>query len=128
MSESNTLDLTEFKPTPIIQKLSKSKSSENLDMISETQPEPEPTIKKTNRRRKNKYANDEERKEARRQQQRAYRLRKKHELELLHKMVEAIVEEEDINDIDIEEWKKDNNNDNHAEITSIDQEPKDETQ
>ena len=127
MSESNTLDLTEFKPTPIIQKLSKSKSSENLDMISETQPEPEPTIKKTNRGRKNKYTNDEERKEARRQQQRAYRLRKKHELELLHKMVEAIVEE-DINDIDIEDSKKDNNNDNHAEITSIDQEPKDETQ
>ena len=128
MSESNTLDLTEFKPTPIIQKLSKSKSSENLDIISETQPEPEPTIKKTNRGRKNKYTNDEERKEARRQQQRAYRLRKKHELELLHKMVEAIVEEEDINDIDIEDSKKDNNNDNHAEITSIDQEPKDETQ
>ena len=127
MSESNTLDLTEFKPTPIIQKLSKSKSSENLDIISETQPEPEPTIKKTNRGRKNKYTNDEERKEARRQQQRAYRLRKKHELELLHKMVEAIVEE-DINDIDIEDSKKDNNNDNHAEITSIDQEPKDETQ
>ena len=127
MSESNTLDLTEFKPTPIIRKLSKSKSSENLDMISETQPEPEPTIKKTNRGRKNKYTNDEERKEARRQQQRAYRLRKKHELELLHKMVEAIVEE-DINDIDIEDSKKDNNNDNHAEITSIDQEPKDETQ
>ena len=103
MSESNTLDLTEFKPTPIIQKLSKSKSSENLDMISETQPEPKPTIKKTNRGRKNKYANDDERKEARRQQQRAYRLRKKQELESLHKMVKALDEEKDTNDeIDIE--------------------------
>ena len=88
MSE-NTLNLTEFKPTPIIKKLSKSKSSDNLKSIVETpQNEPVPIAKKTNRGRKSKYITDEERKEARRQQQREYRLRKKQELESLRKIVE----------------------------------------
>ena len=87
MSESSTLNLTEFKPTPIIKKLSKSKSNENLKSITESK-EPAPIAKKTNRGRKCKYTTDEERKEARRQQQREYRLRKKHELTLLRKMVE----------------------------------------
>ena len=86
MSETNTLNLTEFKPTPIIKKLSKSKSIEGLNIISE-QPDDEETVKKA-RGRKCKYANDEERKEARRKQQREYRLRKKHELELLRKYAE----------------------------------------
>ena len=85
MSETNTLTFTEFKPTPIIKKLSKSKSIEGLNIVSE-QPDEE-TVKKA-RGRKCKYANDEERKEARRKQQREYRLRKKHELELLRKYAE----------------------------------------
>ena len=94
MSENNTLNLTEFKPTPIIKKLSKSKSSENLKSIAETTiNEPAPIAKKTNRGRKSKYTTDDERKEARRQQQREYRLRKKHELELLRKIVEEKLSE-----------------------------------
>ena len=89
MSE-NTLNLTEFKPTPIIKKLSKSKSSDNLKSIVETTiNEPASNVKKTNRGRKSKYITDEERKEARRQQQREYRLRKKQELESLRKIVEG---------------------------------------
>ena len=88
MSE-NTLNLTEFKPTPIIKKLSKSKSSDNLKSIAETPTAKESIPKKTNRGRKSKYITDEERKEARRQQQREYRLRKKQELESLRKIVEG---------------------------------------
>lgn len=58
----------------------KSISEENLAKICEHTP--------SKRGRKQKYATDEERIEARRQQQREYRLRKKHELTLLRKMVE----------------------------------------
>ena len=97
--QDNTLNLTEFKPTPkeqslpgfnesIIKKLSKSKSNENLKSIAETTTANEPIAKKTNRGRKSKYTTDEERKEARRQQQREYRLRKKQELESLRKYAE----------------------------------------
>ena len=85
MSETNTLNLTDFKPTPIIKKLSRSKSIEGLNIVSK-QPAEE-TVKKV-RGRKCKYANDEERKEARRKQQREYRLRKKQELESLRKYAE----------------------------------------
>ena len=92
MSE-NTLNLTEFKPTPIIKKLSKSKSSDNLKSIVETTTAKESIAKKTNRGRKSKYITDEERKEARRQQQREYRLRKKQELESLRKIVDEKLSE-----------------------------------
>lgn len=92
MSE-NTLNLTEFKPTPIIKKLSKSKSSDNLKSIVETTTAKESIPKKTNRGRKSKYITDEERKEARRQQQREYRLRKKQELESLRKIVDEKLSE-----------------------------------
>ncbi len=93
MSENNTLNLTEFKPTPIIKKLSKSKSNENLKSIAETTTAIESNAKKTNRGRKCKYTTDEERKEARRQQQREYRLRKKTELESLRKIVDEKLSE-----------------------------------
>ena len=85
MSESNTLNLTGFKPTPVVKKLSKSNSSENLNLITESPQEP---VAKKTRGRKSKYTNYEERKEARRQQQREYRLRKKHELDCLRRMAE----------------------------------------
>ena len=100
MSENNTLNLTEFKPTPIIKKLTKSKSIEGLNIVSE-QPAEE-TVKKA-RGRKCKYENEEERKEARRKQQREYRLRKKHELELLRKYVEEHFREEEDNEDDSSE-------------------------
>ena len=87
MSESNTLNLTGFKPTPVVKKLSKSNSSENLNLLTESPQEQKPVVKKT-RGRKSKYTNDEERKEARRQQQREYRLRKKHELDCFRRMAE----------------------------------------
>ena len=44
-------------------------------------------VSTNNRGRKSKYINDEERKAARRQQQKEYRLRKKQELEKLREMV-----------------------------------------
>ena len=75
---SNKIDLKQFNETPIIKKLSKSTSSENLN---------EQAVETSKRGRKSKYSTDEERKEARRKQQREYRLRRKHELEKLREMV-----------------------------------------
>ena len=91
---TNKLDLKQFNKTKVVKKLSKSKSEENLEAIAEPEPEVEKaalkildaTIEKK-RGRKSKYDNDEERKEARRKQQREYRLRKKQELEDLKKLV-----------------------------------------
>lgn len=80
---TNQLDITQFKKTKVVKKLSKSKSEENHEAIAES----EPAIEKK-RGRKSKYNTDEERKEARRKQQKEYRERKKQELEDLKKLVE----------------------------------------
>ena len=58
---SNKIDLKQFNETPIVKKLSKSTSSENLN---------EQAVETSKRGRKSKYSTDEERKEARRKQQR----------------------------------------------------------
>ena len=99
---TNKLDLTQFNKTDIVKKLSKSKSEENLLNISElevneieaqkaalklieaTSPE------KQKRGRKSKYNSAEERLEARRKQQKEYRLRKKAELEELKKLAQLV--------------------------------------
>lgn len=76
---SQEINLEEFHETPIIKKLKKSKSNENLKEIE----------KPKKRGRKQKYTNEEERLEARRKQQKEYRIRKKNELnELKNKIKE----------------------------------------
>ena len=70
---SGRLDLSEFNETNVIKKLTRSESIQNLK-----------------RGRKLKYATEEERHEARKQQQKAYRERKKRELEELREKVNMI--------------------------------------
>lgn len=94
---SNEIDLNQFNQTPIVKKLKKSKSTEKLNELDKqesclelTHKPVENTIPKAkpkSRGRKTKYENDEERKAARRQQQKEYRLRKKQELEKLKEMI-----------------------------------------
>lgn len=67
---SQEINYEEFNETPIIKKLKKSQSKENLQEIE----------KPKKRGRKQKYSSEEERLEARRKQQREYRIRKKNEL------------------------------------------------
>ncbi len=92
---SNQIDLKQFKQTNIVKKLSKSKSNENLKSIDDSVENVDTALKimdatiDRKRGRKSKYNTDEERKEARRKQQREYRLRKKKELEDLKKMAGA---------------------------------------
>lgn len=82
---TNKIDLTQFNKTAIVRKMSKSKSTEKLNEVPDNETVKE---KQTSKRgRKCKYENDEDRKEARRKQQREYRLRKKQELEKLREMV-----------------------------------------
>ena len=76
MSKMTEIDFTNYKQTPIIKSMTKSKSSENLQKIE------------VKRGRKSKYANDEERKEARKRQQKEYRQRKKNELIEMKKQIE----------------------------------------
>ena len=102
MEMTNNLDLTQFNKTDIVKKLSKSKSEENLKNILEgevnkTDPEKaalkliEATApEKQKRGRKSKYNTPEERLEARRKQQKEYRLRKKAELEELKKIAQLV--------------------------------------
>ncbi len=80
---TSKIDLNQFKKTEVIKKLSKSKSSENLKEIVDT----------PKRGRKSKYNTPEERLEARRQQQKEYRQRKKQELEELKKIAEMVTAE-----------------------------------
>ena len=90
---TNAIDLKQFKQTPIVKKLKKSKSTEKLDELDKPAEADETSLKildavsTSKRGRKSKYINDEERKAARRQQQKEYRLRKKQELEKLKEMV-----------------------------------------
>ena len=79
---TSKIDLNQFKKTEVIKKLSKSKSSENLTSIDTPK-----------RGRKSKYNTPEERLEARRQQQKEYRQRKKQELEELKKITEMVTAE-----------------------------------
>ena len=100
---SNKIDLTQFNQTNVIKKLTKSKSNEDLKNIieeeiavssRETEAEPEPTEKlkaAAKRGRKSKYMSQEERLEARRLQQKEYRLRKKQELEELKKIAATVL-------------------------------------
>lgn len=86
------MNLEEFKPTPIIKKMKKSKSEEKLNEIAEkvdSVEKVEEPIVKVHRGRKTKYTTDEERINARKLQQREYRERKKQELkELKDKLAE----------------------------------------
>lgn len=84
---SNKIDLTQFNQTKVIKKLTKSKSNEDLKNIIEE----EPKIEKQKRGRKSKYMSQEERLEARRLQQKEYRLRKKQELEELKKIAATVL-------------------------------------
>ena len=102
MEMTNKLDLTQFNKTDIVKKLSKSKSEENLLNILEGEvheADAEKTAlklievtapKKQKRGRKSKYNTPEERLEARRKQQKEYRLRKKAELEELKKLAQLV--------------------------------------
>ena len=91
---TNKIDLKKFNQTEVVKKLSKSKSEENLKIISEEKAEEEtkaePLPEKQKRGRKSKYNSPEERLEARRKQQKEYRLRKKQELEELKKLAELV--------------------------------------
>ena len=81
------MDFTQFNNTKVVKKLSKSKSEEKLDEVDGPEA-PKPQTKQSEKRgRKTKYATEEERLEARRQQQKAYRLRKKQELALLKSQI-----------------------------------------
>ena len=82
---TNQIDLKQFNPTPIVKKLKKSKSTEKLNELDK--PMTSEAKIQNKRGRKSKYENDEDRKAARRKQQREYRLRKKQELEKLREMV-----------------------------------------
>lgn len=73
----------------------KSKSSEQLNIMMVEPNEPSKPL----RGRKSKYANEDERREARRQQQRAYRLRKKHEFESMKRMIDEQADD-DWNNVD----------------------------
>ena len=102
MEMTNKLDLSQFNKTDIVKKLSKSKSEENLKNISELEPNEIEAQKaalklieatapeKQKRGRKSKYNTPEERLEARRKQQKEYRLRKKAELEELKKLAQLV--------------------------------------
>ncbi len=102
MEMTNKLDLTQFNKTDIVKKLSKSKSEENLLNILEGEPNEAEAQKaalklieatapeKQKRGRKSKYNSAEERLEARRKQQKEYRLRKKAELEELKKLAQLV--------------------------------------
>lgn len=89
---SNKIDLTQFNETNVIKKLSRSKSEEKLDDEIEVEKPKEEKPKIEKRGRKTKYATEEERLEARRQQQRAYRLRKKQELAKLKEQMKETEE------------------------------------
>lgn len=87
------MNFENFKPTPIVKKISRSESSEKLKELdqpveelqtNETVAEVKPVRQ---RGRKTKYATNEERLEARKQQQREYRDRKKEELKILKEKV-----------------------------------------
>lgn len=97
---SNKIDLTQFNQTKVIKKLTKSK---NIDI---EEPKIENAIAAssnasfdtrktreavTKRGRKSKYMSQEERLEARRLQQKEYRLRKKQELEELKKIAATVL-------------------------------------
>lgn len=68
---TNELDVSQFADTPVIRKLAKETEKKNKKQTKQEQ---------NARGRKRKYNTDEERLEARRIQQRAYRERKKAEL------------------------------------------------
>ena len=82
---SQNLDLGEFKETAIIKKLKKSKSKDNLKDIDHAAT----TETKEKRGRKQKYATIEERNEARKQQQKAYRERKKKEVQSMKEKIKV---------------------------------------
>ena len=79
------INVDEFVDTPVIQKL-KENQSKISDDSSDTVVEVKP---KSNRGRKRKYNTDEERIQARRAQQKAYRERKKREFEELKAKVNS---------------------------------------
>ena len=90
------MDMKEFKETPIVKKMKKSMSSECLEetalkIMEATQTEP-----RASRGRKAKYATNEERLAARKQQQRDYRERKKRELQELKEKVKKFEENQNV--------------------------------
>ena len=88
------MNFEEFNKTPIIKKMTHSKSEEKLDELDAKIEKPKPVEKKNKRGRKVKYTTDKERLEARRLQQKEYRERKKQEIKNLKEKVaeyEALV-------------------------------------
>ena len=77
------MNMNEFNETPIIKKMKKSKSIENLNEETLKIMEATRTEPKATRGRKSKYNTNEERLAARKQQQKEYRERKKQELKKL---------------------------------------------
>lgn len=87
------INVEEFVDTPVIQKL-KQKQNSKSDEASVTDVKDEPKVEtKSTRGRKRKYNTEEERIQARRAQQKAYRERKKKEFEELK--AKAVKEEVD---------------------------------
>ena len=85
------INVDEFVDTPVIQKLKK-KNLEVLNEVNQEEKSNETNDKvetKSNRGRKRKYNTDEERIQARRAQQKAYRERKKREFEELKAKVNS---------------------------------------
>ena len=102
---NNEINIEEFNETPIIKKLrqkQRPKKTEVIDVVvneetnEETNEGQSPELReakpKQTRGRKRKYNTEEERIQARRIQQKAYRERKKKELEELKKKVEVMNE------------------------------------
>ena len=80
------INVDEFVDTPVIQKLKKKQSNSDDDKVEtkvETKSTPTESATRSARGRKRKYNTDEERIQARRAQQKAYRERKKKEFEEL---------------------------------------------
>ena len=90
------INIEEFNETPVIKKLrqkQRPKKTEVIDVVvNETNEETNEEKPKQTRGRKRKYNTEEERIQARRIQQKAYRERKKKELEELKKKVEVMNE------------------------------------
>ena len=83
------INVEEFVDTPVIQKLKK-KNLEVLNEVNQEEKSNETNVEtKSNRGRKRKYNTDEERIQARRAQQKAYRERKKREFEELKAKVNS---------------------------------------
>ena len=92
---NNEINIEEFNETQVIKKLrqkQRPKKTEVIDVVVNEETNEQEEKPKQTRGRKRKYNTEEERIQARRIQQKAYRERKKKELEELKKKVEVMNE------------------------------------